>query len=117
MESIASLDPKDALTSTDLSSNSSSRRAALASISAVRNIFNPASGATTVPISRPSTTIPRSLESIMLCCIINNCLRISGIALIRETFSVTECPRIDWVIWTVPANTCGEVGSESNRIG
>ena len=95
VESIESLVPKDAFTSTDLSSISSSRLRALASRSAVRNTLRPASGATTVPISRPSTTIPRSLESIIWCCIINSNLRISGIALILDTLSVTECPRID----------------------
>ena len=98
VESIESLDPKDALTSTDLSSTSSSLRRALASKSAVRNIFRPASGATTVPISRPSTTTPRSLESMIRCCIANNSFLISGMALIRETFSVTEWPRIECVI-------------------
>ena len=35
----------------------------------------------------------------------------------RLTFSVTEVPRIAWVICVSPANTSGEFGSETNLIG
>ena len=59
VESIESRFSSELFTSTDLSSVSFSRRYARASKSAVRYIFKAASGTTTVPISRPSTTIPR----------------------------------------------------------
>ena len=62
-----------------LASISVARRSALACKSAYRKTLRFASGATTVPISRPSTTIPVSHSSIIVFCISTKCARNSGI--------------------------------------
>ena len=60
VESMRSLSSKEFFTSTaEIPEISASLRSARASKSAVRYSFNGDSGATTLPISRPSTTIPR----------------------------------------------------------
>ena len=63
-ESTSSRALSDALTFSALVLTSADLRTARALKSACKYIFSAASGATTVPISRPSTTIPRSAPAI-----------------------------------------------------
>ena len=81
VESNRSRELKDCPTSTGLSAfiSSASRRTVLACKSAYRNTFRSASGATTVPISRPSTTMPSSLFAIIDCCMSTRNARSSAI--------------------------------------
>ena len=93
VESISSRAERDAPTESmpfDSAANSASRRWARAAISAVRKTLRAASGQTTVPISRPSTTIPLSALEIILRCNNKSSARTSGSALMTETFSVTS---------------------------
>ena len=68
---------------------SAARRLARAVPSAVRNTLTCASGATTVPMSRPSATIPGALA--MICrCIAIRCARTCGTAATALTAAVTS---------------------------
>lgn len=70
------------------------RRAARASGEAVRKTFRSASGSTVVPMSRPSTTIPFSVDAASERCSSVIRARTSGTALTALTLEVTSCVRI-----------------------
>ena len=85
-----------ALTSAN-SLNCACRLTARAATSAVKKIFNSATGQTVVPISRPSTTTPPNsamLFSIKSLCKVNNSARTSGTALMPLTELVINSSRI-----------------------
>ena len=73
---------------------SARRRRARSSGLAVRNTFSGASGNTTVPMSRPSTTTPREWPCTASRCCTFTQWRTSGMAAISETRWVTRSERI-----------------------
>src|SRR5467141_345793 len=72
------------------------RRRARSSGVAVKKIFSGASGKTTVPMSRPSTTTPPSQSSTALRCWVFTQVRTSGMAANADTCLVTRSLRIAW---------------------
>src|SRR5438067_8935679 len=85
------------------------RRTARAGASAVRKTFSVASGATVVPMSRPSTTIPPSPMS--SCCRRTIARRTAGIALTVLTLAVTGAVRTAEVTSVPSTATAGASGS------
>src|SRR5699024_7568395 len=94
--------------------NSLLRRCARASAEAVKNSFTGASGATTVVMSRPSTTIPallRVASSMIARCVRTSSSRASGTAETALTFAVTSGPRISADTSRSSTATAGASGS------
>src|SRR6059058_1821878 len=89
-----------------------SRRRARSSGLAVRNTFTGASGNTTVPMSRPSTTTPRGTPATASRCCTFTQFRTSRIAAIAETWRVTRSDRI--VSSTSTPATVGRKASPTN---
>src|SRR5262249_49200651 len=90
------------------------RRAARASSLAVRNTFTTACGATTVPMSRPSATIPSpaaQARARMPCCCAIRCARTSGTDATALTALDTSRLRISPVTSVPSTVTAGRAGS------
>ena len=90
------------------------RRSALASSLAVRNTFTTACGATTVPMSRPSATIPSPAAQAlarMACCRATRCALTSGTEATALTALETSLVRIRPVTSVPSTLTAGLAGS------